>query len=250
MGYQSLTYACYLRPAAAVATEEVVVPVSAAAGTSGTDTIYFGNGCFWGRQYDYASVESKLGRAPNQVTAVAGYAGGNQAGPGGKVCYYYADPKSVYERLGHAEVVRVDLTPNASAETARSEFQMFADTYFQKQFQKTPFGMLRLDPQDSGAGYRNVIGLPGGINSAYFDILKAANVNNMVLKAGKGTEEDVFNTVWVVDSNTLPFYRAENYHQFHSGIGERFPVSYLRDLRNTVAGTGRIDPTGCPETAF
>lgn len=56
--------------------------------------IYFGNGCFWGRQYDYASVESKvLGRAPNQVTAVAGYAGGTQAGPGGKVCYYYADPK-------------------------------------------------------------------------------------------------------------------------------------------------------------
>lgn len=58
--------------------------------------------------------------------------------------------QSVYERLGHAEVVRVDLTPNASPETSRSEFQMFADTYFQKQFQKTPFGMLRLVSNRSG----------------------------------------------------------------------------------------------------
>ena len=36
--------------------------------------------------------------------------------------------------------------------------QAFADTYF-KQFQKTPFGMIRSDPQDMGPAYRNVRGL-------------------------------------------------------------------------------------------
>ena len=40
------------------------------------------------------------------------------------------------------------------------------------------------------------------------------------LCSGKAAEGDVFNTVWVVDSNTLPFNRAEQYHQFHNGIGE------------------------------
>ena len=33
--------------------------------------------------------------------------------------------------------------------------QAFADTYF-KQFRKTPFGMIRSDPQDMGPAYRNV----------------------------------------------------------------------------------------------
>ncbi len=43
--------------------------------------LYFGNGCFWGRQKDYVDAERKvLGRAPEQVTAVVGYAGGKKQG--------------------------------------------------------------------------------------------------------------------------------------------------------------------------
>ncbi len=43
--------------------------------------LYFGNGCFWGRQKDYVDTERKvLGRAPEQVTAVVGYAGGKKQG--------------------------------------------------------------------------------------------------------------------------------------------------------------------------
>ena len=42
------------------------------------------------------------------------------------------------------------------------------------QFRKTPFGMLRLDPQDAGPGYRNVIGIPGGITSPLFRVLQVA----------------------------------------------------------------------------
>jgi hypothetical protein len=47
----------------------------------------------------------------------------------------------------------------------------FADKYF-AQFRRTPFGMMRLDPQDAGPGYRNVIGLSGGISSPLFKILQ------------------------------------------------------------------------------
>ena len=38
--------------------------------------IYFGNGCFWGRQKDFVDTEKKLGRRPEEISAVAGYAGG------------------------------------------------------------------------------------------------------------------------------------------------------------------------------
>ena len=49
--------------------------------------------------------------------------------------------------------------------------ESFADTYF-AQFRKTPLGMMRLDPQDFGPAYRNVIGLPGGTKSPLFPILQ------------------------------------------------------------------------------
>ena len=45
--------------------------------------------------------------------------------------------------------------------------------YF-SQFRKTPFGMLRLDPQDAGPGYRNVIGIPGGVHSPLFRVLQVS----------------------------------------------------------------------------
>lgn len=47
---------------------------------SATMPIYFGNGCFWGRQKDFVDAETALGRAPEQVTAVVGYAGGKARG--------------------------------------------------------------------------------------------------------------------------------------------------------------------------
>ncbi len=174
-----------------------------------------GNGCFWGRQYDFVNTEQAMGRQANDISAVVGYAGGKAAGPDGKVCYYLADPRvstgtrcrnteqthahththtyarththvhsadthrpahrpehrpapaqarrltchmcspfpavhglcfsplqTVYEKLGHAEVVQVSL--KGPDDTQRQEeFRRFAKTYFQ-QFQKTRLGMLRL----------------------------------------------------------------------------------------------------------
>ncbi|KXZ51831.1 hypothetical protein GPECTOR_11g270 [Gonium pectorale] len=139
---------------------------------------------------------------------------------------------------------------------------------------------MRADPQDVGPAYRNVIGIPGGINSPMFRIIQEENKYGMELREGRGnvvergraTEAsavlplrdnppaqskdsgvdsgDVLNTVWVVDSDALPFYRAERYHQFHNGLGKIFPLEYVRDLRNQIAGLGRIEPTGCLELPF
>lgn len=91
------------------------------------------------------------------------------AGPGDKVCYYYGAKPTQYEELGHAEVVQMELR-GESAQTRR-QMEAFADTYF-GQFRKTPFGMMRLDPQDSGPAYRNVIGIPSGTDSPLFQVLK------------------------------------------------------------------------------
>lgn len=219
------------------------------------ETVYFGNGCFWGRQKEFVDVESKeMGRA--MPSATVGYAGGRQVGPDGKVCYYYDNPLNLYERLGHAEVVKVDLSSDSDQV---KQFRAFADKYFAL-FTKTPRGMMRLDPQDSGAGYRNVIGIPGGVQSKYMAVLQAANVNKMELREGKGnelkglfgsaTEDDLLNVVWIVDSNAMPFYQAEVYHQFHNGIGAAFPDSYTTGLKNKALKAGTIAPTGCTELPY
>ena len=91
-------------------------------------------------------------------------------------------------------------------------------------------------------GYRNTIGIPGGVKSDLFKILQEENVNNMDLREGTGnenqgplgapTEGDELNTVWVVDSTKLPFFRAEVYQKEQA-------------LKNKLIGT-----TGCPEIPF
>jgi hypothetical protein len=69
-------------------------------------------------------------------------------------------------------------------------------------------------------------------------------------KNGRPAEDDLLNVVYVVDSNAMPFYRAENYHQFHNGIGAAFADAYRRDQRKAAEAAGRIGaPTGCPESA-
>ena len=56
--------------------------------------IFFGNGCFWGRQKDFVDVEMlQLGRQPSNISAVAGYAGGPYTAMDGRVCYYYGPPE-------------------------------------------------------------------------------------------------------------------------------------------------------------
>ncbi|PRW05953.1 Peptide methionine sulfoxide reductase [Chlorella sorokiniana] len=243
--------------------------VAAASALGDVTPVYFGNGCFWGRQYDFIQTEKALGRDASSMSAVVGYAGGRTPSQAdGKVCYYSGPRGSVYEELGHAETVQVDLRGDPAQ--AERQFRAFAKTYF-SQFRKTPFGMLRQDPQDVGPGYRNVVGLPGGVDSPLFPLLQEANIYNMKLLPGNGNaydpsaaaaapqaaaldsargapvEGDEFNTVWVLDSNQLGFNRAEQYHQFHNGLGKAFPKSYTEDLKRQMAAAGTIGETGCPE---
>ena len=209
-----------------------------------------GTGAFWGRQHTFYEAELSLGRTDDTITSVVGYGGGASVREGDKpVCYYYGAADTVYERLGHAEVVAVDAA-NAS------ELKPLADAYFAS-FQKIPgLGMQRVDPQDAGPGYRNCIALPGGIDSPLFKVIEEANVHGMKLVPGSGnvmapkakpTETDVINSVWIYDSAKLPFYPAEVYHQFHDGLGYKFPVAYTRGVKANALERGLIAPTGCPE---
>lgn len=68
------------------------------------------------------------------------------------------------------------------------EFRAFAKTYF-SQFQRTPLGMIRLDPQDKGAGYRNVIGIPGGVRSPLMKV-------TVWRKGGCGLRPSYLGTQW------------------------------------------------------
>eukprot|EP00192_Tetraselmis_astigmatica_P011835 CAMPEP_0117672884 /NCGR_PEP_ID=MMETSP0804-20121206/14162_1 /TAXON_ID=1074897 /ORGANISM="Tetraselmis astigmatica, Strain CCMP880" /LENGTH=403 /DNA_ID=CAMNT_0005481555 /DNA_START=64 /DNA_END=1276 /DNA_ORIENTATION=+ len=221
------------------------------------EKVYFGNGCFWGRQKDYVDVEmSSLGRQAPSISAVAGYAGGPFTSRDGRVCYYYAPPETEYERLGHAEAVGVEL--RGSAEDRKAQMREFARVYF-KQFRRTPFGMQRQDPQDEGPGYRNIIGVPGGMSSPLMEVIKEENINRMEMMPGKGnlfdrkgfaSEDDVLNRIYVMDSNEFGFHPAEVYHQFHNGLGKGFPKAYTQELKTKALEAGVIKTTGCPENPF
>lgn len=261
----------------AKATEATTVSVAAsaakAAGTSSVPTVYFGNGCFWGRQHDFVVAETeKLGRKPDQLTSVTGYAGGARgAAPDGRVCYYYANDASVYERRGHAEVVRVGLAPpgssSASPEEQEKAMRAFAQVYF-SQFvpRKTRDGKLlalRQDPQDAGPGYRNVVGLPGGIRSPLFKILEEERAKSSLASAitlvegrgndfenGRPSEDDEVGKVFIYDSVSLPFFAAERWHQFHNGLGKSFDKTYRKGYKKAAEEAGAFGDTGCPEFPF
>ena len=80
--------------------------------------VYFGLGCFWHMQHEFVQAEKTiLGRTDDNLTALAGYAGGtkkdgNRAGKD-LVCYHNF-PLNIgdYGKLGHGEVVRVKMPEN------------------------------------------------------------------------------------------------------------------------------------------
>jgi hypothetical protein len=79
----ALAAAVAFKPRAAVAAEEAGgagEAATASAASGAPQTVYFGNGCFWGRQKDFVDVEKSLGRSPDKVSAIVGYAGGRKTG--------------------------------------------------------------------------------------------------------------------------------------------------------------------------
>ena len=62
-----------------------------------------------------------------------------------------------------------------------------------------------------------------------------------------GNQTDDVPCVLCTDSNELPFYPAEMYHQFHDGLGYKFPEEYTVELKKNAMRRGLVGNTGCPE---
>jgi peptide methionine sulfoxide reductase MsrA len=182
--------------------------------------VYFGCGCFWHVQHEFVEAEKTiLGRADDELTARAGYAGGQAGAKDGKVCYHNGKNIADYGRLGHAEVVRVKIPP--------SKFQDFAVEYC-KLFKN---GLRPDQAGDRGGEYRNLVGLPGGSKSPLAQLLVEASKttgDQLDFAVGKGSDGDAAKLAWIMDTDKYPFFVGEAYHQFHDGfaMGENYPSSY------------------------
>ena len=222
--------------------------------------IYFGSGCFWGRQHDQVTKfeESKLHRADANITAIGGYAGGHTAtGPDGLCCYHNGKNASDYAELGHAEVVQLEIeidAADATATSARRRRRAVAsaaraamDVYFASFIELSPGIYAREDIYDQNAGYRALVGLPGGVKSALMVQLRAANLHNMSLVEGVGGDADTFglNAVWIMDSNVFSFQQAELCLQFHNNQTGHYSPAY-GELRGVLERDGRLVDNGCP----
>ena len=168
--------------------------------------VYFGCGCFWHVQHEFVEAERNiLGRKDSDLTARAGYAGGNAGAKNGKVCYHNAGGVSDYGSLGHAEVVKLSIPI--------STFPQFVAEYcnlFSKE------GYRPDQAGDRGPEYRNLVGIPGGLQSPLAKQLVDASIQNgdkLDFAKGKGDDPDRRGLVFVMDTAEFPFYVAEQYHQ-------------------------------------
>jgi peptide methionine sulfoxide reductase MsrB/peptide methionine sulfoxide reductase MsrA len=218
--------------------------------------VYFGDGCFWHTQYDIYTVEiaAPFNRSLSEITTRVGYAGGALID---EVCYaggptgtFYGNPNG----HGHAEAAQVLLDQDHLV--AREQFRALVDKYFEafrlSSGRDGPF-WERMDPQDGGPDYRNVVGIPGGVNGALFPVLVAQNVHGMPLVEGVGghvADGDTLDegTVYVYDTARFPFFRAEQYHQFHDNwvLQRDLPPAYYT-ARDAAISRGWINPT-CGES--
>lgn len=190
----------------------------------------------------------------SQITSLVGFAGGRYQSAGGAVCYGGL-PATDYSRLGHAEAVSIMLD-EITGPVARSQVSALAQMYFEHGFQSLPDGRRqRLDPQDVGASYRNVIGLPGGMeNSELWPLFEEANTYGMPLLRGAVGDSEGEYVVYVYDSMQYPFFRGEAHHQFHPNnvIQRPVPLSYTSTLKSVQEEMGRLEESdrGCPDIPF
>lgn len=216
--------------------------VFATASRGASIQLYFGNGCFFAHQYLLVKQfeESILGRENQNVTSIVGYAGSQHTGANGSACYHNSKNWSDYGVLGHAEVVEVDV-PVDSLESA---FKVYFDSFAELGEGK----WTRPDYYDQGAEYRSLIGIPGGLaNSKVVTAMREANVHNLTLESGHGSDPDTFamNTVFVMDTSKFPFIQGELCLQFHDDSRAKYPQSY-HGLARDLQANGRLKSTQCP----
>jgi len=228
--------------------------VSSAGAASGMVDVHLGNGCFWERQWAYYVVETDpdgpFRRAPENVTALVGYGGGD-APPDAPVCYATGHDGRDHGALGYAETVRVSLDAGA----AEAQLAALARDFFAS-FTGPAGARTRPDPGDAGPAYRSVFGLPGGASSPLYAVFAEENAFGMDLRVGgacgAGCGAPGENVVYVYDTDVSPFRVAEAYHQFHCDFshssGMPYPPSYWRDLYGYMKEAGKVVEMGCPET--
>ena len=87
--------------------------------------------------------------------------------------------------LGYAEATQVVL--DKDPHLASLQFAALVTKYF-KSYQLDPDGKTwdRLDPNDAGRDYRNIIGIPGGVKGPLYKVLVSLNVHNMTILEGYG----------------------------------------------------------------
>ena len=104
---------------------------------------------------------------------------------------------------------------------------------------------------DAGRDYRSIVGIPGGVAGPLFAVLAAHNKHNMTLTQGYGgevTDSMDEGVVYVYDTLHFPFYRAQQFHQYHTNdvLGRALPPSYTGTARDAAAERKWINPT-CAE---
>jgi len=211
--------------------------------------VYFGAGCFWHIQHEFIDQEKRsLGRDGLRLTSLTGYAGGKSIGEKGRVCYHNMRQVGDYGRLGHAEVVQMTIPEPMLKDFATRYFNLFV------KYDLPGITIVdRADPQDKGPEYRSLLGLPGGIHSSSFPIIKDAAKevlgDSWKLVEGQGNEPDTLlkKTIYVMDSEKFPFHVAEMYHQFHNDFQSPPYGKEYNHLRDTFRERGVISETGCPE---
>jgi len=135
-----------------------------------------------------------------------------------------------------------------------------ATQFFNNSFILVNGSWVREDPDDRGPGFRNVIGLPGGVHGPLFRFLPVRNIHALQIREGgksatNGRLHDVQSegVVFIYDTNTHPFFRAEQNQQFHRNVALRRTVSpeYLNAARMAMTRRNAIQRTcgesGTPE---
>jgi hypothetical protein len=90
------------------------------------ESVYFGVGCFWHIQHEFVAAERDLlGRSDRELTALTGYAGGTKADSFHRVCYHNFQGVADYGKLGHGEVVGLQLPTDKIVEFAAVYFSLF-----------------------------------------------------------------------------------------------------------------------------
>merc|ERR1711862_905625 len=152
--------------------------------------------------------------------------------------YHNFQGLSDYGKLGHGEVVGMTLPESSIADFSKVYFSLFG-----------PKGQ-RVDPLDIGSEYRSLLGLPGGKNHAMYGAIEQAAIEkNFQLVEGKGNDPDTLRTnkIWVMDSNTFPYYQAEVYHQYHNDFQSPPYGKAYNKLGRQAFDDGRLKVTGCPD---